>query len=290
MKRLVINVTSCLASFTFGVAAFLFLNRIEYPVANEQPRVNASVWCQTDPVVEPLTAIVAAPASSSNPEVVFGGGRLRIVPNEVQLKSERLRYKINVSYPQIIGSEDLHIRILNQRLKRLAAKQYEWPLSPSKSDLKYYREKWPEVFHSVDVDYEIRSATGSMLSIYFNAYSYGIGAAHSVQYSFVVNYDLSLRKELELSDIFNPRSKYLEFISLYCGNQLSRQSDFIFKEALAPRAENFDSWNVTPDGIRFNFDACRVFGCASGEQTVVIPFADLKQVLNRRAVTAFSKQ
>jgi len=52
----------------------------------------------------------------------------------------------------------------------------------------------------------------------------------------VVNYDLSLRKELELSDIFNLRSKYLESISLYCGNQLSRQSDFIFREALAPRA------------------------------------------------------
>jgi hypothetical protein len=163
-------------------------------------------------------------------------------------------------------------------------------LSPTKTDLQYYREKWPEVFNSVDVDYEIRSATDSLLSIYFNGYSYGIGATHSVQFSLVVNYDLSLRKELELSDIFNPRSKYLEFISLYCFNRLSKESDFIFEEALAPRAENFESWNLTADGIRFNFDACRVFSCARGEQTVVIPFADLKQVLNHRAVMAFSKQ
>jgi hypothetical protein len=291
MKRFVINVIGCLASFTFGVGAFVILNWIKHPVTNEQPQVNVSVRCQTDPLAEPPPSMmVAAPTASPNPEVFFDGGRLVIVPDEVQLKSERLRYKINVRYPQIVGSEDLHIRQLNQRLKQIATKQYEWPLSPSRSDLRYYRDKWPGVFNTVDIDYEIRSTSNTLLSIYFVGYSYGIGAANSVQYSFAMNYDLTLRKELELSEIFKPRSKYLEFISLYCVNRLSKQSDFIFEEALTPRAENFESWNLTSDGIRFNFDECRVFGCASGEQTVVIPFAELQQLLNRRAVTAFSKQ
>jgi hypothetical protein len=56
--------------------------------------------------------------------------------------------------------------------------------------------------------------------------------------------------------------------------------DFMFKEALAPIGENYDSWNVTRDGIRFNFDACKVFSCAEGKQEVEIPFAALKQWLN----------
>jgi hypothetical protein len=121
------------------------------------------------------------------------------------------------------------------------------------------------------------------LSIYFVGYSYGIGAAHSVQYSFVINYDLVLRKQLKLSDLFKPHSKYLEFISNYCMDELSRRSEFNFEEALRPMAENFESWNVTRHGIRFNFEACKVFGCSSGEQVVEIPFTALEQLLDRQA-------
>jgi hypothetical protein len=228
--------------------------------------------------------VISAPPATPNREVVFGGGRLRIVPDVVQLKSERLRYEIDVSYPQIVGSEDLHIRKLNQHIKELATEQYQWPLNPAKADLRYYREKWPEAFNSVDLDYEIRLATDSFLSIYFIGYSYGIGAAHSVQYSFVINYDLVLRKQLKLSDLFKRHSKYLEFISHYCIDELSKRLKFMFEEALTPMAEHFASWNITRDGIRFDFDACRVFGCAGGEQAVEIPFTALEQLLDWQAL------
>jgi peptidoglycan-N-acetylmuramic acid deacetylase PdaC-like protein len=168
----------------------------------------------------------------------------------VQLKSERLRYKIDVSYPQIVGTEDLHIRKLNQHIQGLVTEQYQRPLNPSKADLRYYREKWPDVFNSVDLDYEIRLAIDSLLSIYFTSYSYGIGAAHSVQYSFVMNYDLSSRKQLKLSDLFKRHSKYLEFISRYCIGKLSKGPDYVldsvFQESL-PLSKNFESWNITPD-------------------------------------------
>lgn len=197
-----------------------------------------------------------------------------------------------MSYPQIVGTEDLHIRKLNQHIKKLATEQHQWPLSPSKADLRYYREKWPDVFNSVDLDYEIRLATDFLLSIYFVSYSYGIGAAHSVQYSLVVNYHLVLRKPLKLSELFKRHSKYLAFISRYCMDELSKgpghAAEFMFKEALAPVAENFESWNITRDGIRFNFDACKVFSCAGGEQAVEIPFTALEQFLDRESAMNMS--
>ena len=284
MKRIVVYLTSILLTFTFGVAADSFWNWNKYPFKNQQPRVNVLERCPTNQTDSTALTVISAPPDTRNRDVVFGGGRLRIVPDEVQLKSERLRYEIDVSYPQIVGTEHLHIRKLNQHIKQLATEQYQWPLNTSKADLRYYREKWPEVFNSVDLDYEIRLATDSVLSIYFIGYSYGIGAAHSVQYSFVMNYDLGSGKELKLADLFKPRSKYLEFISRYCIHELSKGtdhgSDFIFTDALAPIAENYESWNVTGDGIRFNFDACKVFGCAKGEQKVEIPFAALKEILN----------
>ena len=279
MKHIAVKLTTGLLTFSCGVTIHSCL-KTNYKVENERQNVNVLTVFPAIKEQSTSTAI-SAPTATPNGEVVFGGGRLRIVHDEVHLKSERLRYEIDVSYPQIVGSEDLHIRKLNQRIKELATEQYNWLLNPTKADLRYYRKKWPGVFNSVDLDYEIVLATNSHLSIYFVNYSYGIGAAHSVQHSFVINYDLATRRELKLSKLFRCQSNYLEFISRYCTDELSKgpehASEFMFKEALAPVAENFESWNLTRDGIRFNFDACKVFSCAGGEQAVEIPFTTQKQ-------------
>lgn len=269
-----IKLASVVLTFIVGVAAALFLDGTKDAVKSNQP--------QPEQPRSDHTSVVAAPTASPVHEAVFGGGKLTIVPKHEERKSERLRYKIDVTYPQIAGSNSLHIRKLNQHIQRLVTDQYQWPLHPSKADLRYYREKWSDVFNSIDIDYDIRSANDSLLSIYFEGYSYGIGAAHSVQYSFSLNYDLTLRKELKLRDLFYRRSNYLELISHYCISELSKKPEGIFKDALTPKADNFESWNITREGISFNFDACKVFGCASGKQVVVIPFDVLTQLLNRR--------
>ncbi len=125
-------------------------------------------------------------------------------------------------------------------------------------------------------------ATDSFLSIFFVGYSYGVGAAHAVQESKSVNFDLTSGQELKLSDIFKRGSKHLEFVSEYCIEELSRSLNqpFVSKNALAPVAKNFDIWHITSSGITFHFDACKVFACTEGDQAVEIPFSDLKPLLN----------
>jgi hypothetical protein len=182
-----------------------------------------------------------------------------------------------VTYPEIAGSNASHIRRLNKRIEQLVTTQYQLPLNPSKADLRYYESHWPEVFNSVYLDYEITLANDKVLSIYFNGDSYSIGAAHSAWHSFVLNYDLTLRRELKLSDLFKPRSKYLEFIAEYCATRLSARSSSSVE--LNPSPASFESWNITNDRIRFNFDACSVMACAGGSQSIEIPFADLKEFL-----------
>src|SRR5882724_7456612 len=132
MKRIAVCLASILLTFTLGVVAASFWNWNKYPVKNEQPRVNVLERSATNQTDSTASTVISAPPAKPNREVVFGGGRLRMVPDEVQLKSERLRYEIGVSYPQIVDSEDLHIRKLNQHIKDLATKQYQWPLNPSK--------------------------------------------------------------------------------------------------------------------------------------------------------------
>jgi len=91
------------------------------------------------------------------------------------MENQRRRYKIYVVYPHIEGSKSVGILKLNRRIKDLMTKQYQWPLiPPTKEDLRHY-EKWPGVFNSVDLTYDVVLATDQLLSIYFEGYSYGIG-------------------------------------------------------------------------------------------------------------------
>jgi hypothetical protein len=57
-------------------------------------------------------------------------------------------------------------------------------------------------------------------------------------------------------------------------------SDPTFKDELAPKRKNYESWNITKEGLRFNFDACKIDGCAAGKEEVLIGFGALKEMLN----------
>jgi hypothetical protein len=194
MRRLHINLTVALMTFATAIAADSFLNFIK------------SIAVAQEAVVKPSEADENAstypPEEQSDDSRVFDNGRFMIVSEEVHLKSKRLRYDIDVRYPQIMGTSDSQVRDLNRRIKSLVKAEYEWPRNPSKEELRNYLENWPEVFNSVDLDYEILAAHDSTVSIYLNEHSYGIGAAHSVQTSHAINYDLNLRRALQLSDIF----------------------------------------------------------------------------------------
>jgi hypothetical protein len=277
MKRVPFNVAISALMFSCGVVVSLLF------VTPQQPNENSPSPVQPVPVTQPEPPGVTPEADA---EVVFGGGRLRLVADEAKLKSERLHYDIDVRYPQILGSKEPHIQRLNQHFKEFATGEYEHLLHPTREQLQFYEAGHPEAFNTIDLDYEVVSANDSILSLYFMTYSYGIGAAHAVHQSFTINYDLVSGKELKLADLFKPRAKHLQFISRFCEKQLAGQENLsLLPEGLTPVAENFDSWNLTATGIRFNFDACQVFGCSAMEKSVEIPFSDLKSMLSARALS-----
>ena len=267
MKRIAINISISLLTFACGFLVAAIWNQGD-AIKTEQAKV-------TESFATPVSTNFPEPTETPEREIVFGQDRLRIVDEEVRLKSERLQYEIDVTFPQVVGSKKRHIRRLNQRIRQLATQHYQWMLNPSKEDLQHYRKVHPEVFNSLDVDYELDLATDSVLSIHFNAYEYCIGAAHGSQFSFVINYDLASGKELKLARLFEPGSKYLEFISRYCSNALSLDPDRAIEFTKDP-----ESWNITPTGLRFTFDHCKFFACSEGSKEVEIPFATMKEILN----------
>ena len=281
MRATVLNVVTSILAFIAGITAAV--SWMSGPIQNPAP---PTPNVQVLPAATPTPPVATPVETPSKPihEAVFAKGRLRVKPENTQLTSERLRYEINVTYPQIAGSNEPYIQRLNQRIKQLVTKEYQWQLHPTRADFR----RWafaPEANNLTDLDYGITLANDTLLSITFFGSSYGIGAAHGVQFSFTVNYDLINHRELQLSDIFKPQKNYLKFLAAYCRDDLTKSGFSLFEDAPKPIADSFKSWYFTNDGITINFDSCSVTGCSGGPAYVDISYDTLTPWLRNRFLT-----
>jgi uncharacterized protein DUF3298 len=187
-------------------------------------------------------------------------------------------YKITAQTPQLTGSTDPRVQVLNQRLSGLVAKEVDtWrqsfqqsPVTPNSNG------------SSLDVKYMLVSQTGDLWSFKFDFDFYSDGAAHPGLNSITLNYDLEHGKELTLGDLFLPNSNYLEAIAMYCTNELSKQpfADPVFLEGTKPTPDNYRNWNIASDGLLITFDEYQVAPYAAGPQKVVVPYSALSSVIN----------
>lgn len=109
----------------------------------------------------------------------------------------------------------------------------------------------------------------------FKVYYYAAGAAHPGHYSYAINYDLRQGRLIELGDLFKPDAAYLAAISATCIADLKERGVLAWEDGALPKAENYKTWNITPDGLQITFDEYQVTAYAMGPQTVIIPYAKL---------------
>jgi len=146
----------------------------------------------------------------------------------------------------------------------------------------------PSSGSDLTVEYEIALAQDDLISIEFNVSEYYQGAAHPNSYSEVINYDLKNGRQLKLSDLFKPGSKYLQTLSSYAIADLKKQSkakgdalvDADIQSGAGPKPENYDKWTITKNGVGIDFGAYQVGPYAAGPWSVVVPYANLKDLIN----------
>ena len=100
---------------------------------------------------------------------------------------------------------------------------------------------------------------------------------------------------LKLSDLFQPNSNYLKLLSGYCFTTLQKElgegiDGKWLGDGAGPKADNYKSWNVTPDGLQITFDAYQVAAYALGPQEVIVPYSALKAIIKPDGpLAAFAK-
>ncbi len=225
-------------------------------------------------------------AFSVHEEPITFTGDVDLVAKQIKESNKKLMYEIDARYPQLSGGSNPNFEKFNQVVRAPVTKEvagFKKAMAPEEGE-----EPPPEgsMGSDLNVSYKVALAQDDLISIEFSIGSYYQGAAHPNTVSEVVNYDLKNGKQLKLADLFKPGAKFLQAIANYCIADLKKQAkdkgllDDEIEKGAAPNAKNYQSWTITRKGLGINFDAYQVGPYAAGPQYVVVPYTNLKDLIN----------
>lgn len=190
------------------------------------------------------------------------------------------KYIITGQIPRLAGSEDERVTDFNNKVEKLMQEEIQYF---RKNVLAHMPSTPITAGSSFDAQYTIVYQNSGLWALKFIFSGYTDGAAHPFHYSLTLNYDLEHGRKLSLEDLFVGESGYLTTISSFCIAELSRRNIGFyggFEQGAEPVEENYRNWNLTHDGILITFDEYQVAPYAAGPQTVVVPYSELKSLIN----------
>lgn len=209
------------------------------------------------------------------------------------LKARRL--ELTAEYPELTGGANVagFNQIVKARVARELADFRKQVMSTSAADLKMLPK---DMSNYMEIGYNVEYADNDLISVSFLESTF-TGGAHPNSNYFTITYDLKQGRELKLSELFKPGAKYLAAISAYAIHDLQSRKDSdsnenmglaqdIFADGAKPTAENYARWNLTKKGLMFTFDPYQVAAYAYGPQTVIVPYAQLKEIAKADGVLA----
>lgn len=188
-------------------------------------------------------------------------------------------FTITSQTPQLTGSDDPRVQAFNQRLNEIIQKEMK---SFSDEFLLYSAKTLPNG-SSLEGTYTRTAQYDDIWSFKLHFLYYYDNASHPGLYNIPINYDLEQGKELVLGNLFLPKSNYLEAISNYCVAELNKRdtTDDSIYGATYPIPYNYnDNCNITPEGLMITFNQTEVAPREAGSQTVIVPYSELKTVID----------
>jgi hypothetical protein len=225
-------------------------------------------------------------AFSVHEEPIAFTGDVEIVSKQIKETNKKLMYEIAVQYPQLTGGSNPNFEKFNKAARASVTRKVTEFLKSVQPD--EGEEPRPEgsMGSDLSVGYTVALAQDDLMSVKFDVGSYFQGAAHPNSYSEVLNFDLKNGRQLKLSDLFKPGSKYLQAIATYCIADLKKQAkdkgllDEEIEKGAAASGDNYDSWTITRRGLAIHFDAYQVGPYAAGPQFVLMPYAAVKDLIS----------
>lgn len=215
-------------------------------------------------------------------------GVIITTPQKITDASASIKYKIDVSYPSFSGLTDV---TAEKAVNDAIVKQMQDGVTSFKQEVGTTEQglvNAPEVFataiNEYYVTYTIARADDKIISVQFEIMDYQAGMDHPNNYNAVFNYDVTTKRMLTATDVFQANSDYLNILSSQSKTQLATRfkdnpyaGDFI-TTGTAPDTKNFSLFTLGTGTLNIIFDPYQVAPYYAGTQTVAIPYAALKSV------------
>jgi len=226
--------------------------------------------------------------------IEFSNGA-EIIAKHIKESNKKLKYDVDVLYPQLTGGTDPNLEKFNQAARALVTRKVadfkkEMMPAPGEGEPADEAPEPDETSNSdINVTYTVELAKDDLIAIEFAVSSYSAGAAHPNSHTEVLNFDLKNGRPLKLADLFSPGAKYVQALSSYCIQELQKKTkeqgdysmsdDDWIKKGAAPELANYQNWTITRKGIGITFDPYQVGPYAAGPQHVDVPYANLKDIV-----------
>jgi hypothetical protein len=228
-------------------------------------------------------------AFSVHEEPIAFTGDVDLVSKQIKENNKKLNYTIDAQYPQLTGGNNPNLEKFNQAARAAITRKvagFKKDTAPEENENTEETRPADSMGSDLTISYTVALAQDDLVSIDFKIGSYFQGAAHPNSYSDTLNFDLKNGKVLKLADLFKPGTKYLQAIANYCIADLKKQSSEKglmaeeIEKGAAAKADNYLGWTITKRGLGIGFDPYQVGPYAAGPQFVLVPYSDLKDLIN----------
>ncbi len=242
-----------------------------------------TVETPTAPVVPPTETPVAvetpvAPPPTQAPTAAVTQG-LKLNPEVTTEESQADRFKLEVSVPRLEGAPEAITQGFNAAVEEFVTETLA-SFKTMARDSATNDLIPPELVSYLIGGYQVEGVINGVLSVRFTTEQYAAGAAHPSHATYVLNYELATGKLLPLAALFRSDADYLKAISEYCVAELKQRDALLFEDGAEPKTENYAIWNLQQNGLLITFDEYQVAPYAAGPQTVLVPYALLRDVLD----------
>ncbi len=159
----------------------------------------------------------------------------------------------------------------------------------------------------LNYDYDVSFLNDDLASIFIRRFHDAsmAGAAHPNHDSYTFNFNLSPSYPLTLANIFDERTKYLDFLSTFAFQDLSAQlslpeealddmteAEFNnhncavnerIREGTTPESTNFRNFRLTKSSLIFIFDEFQVAEYVAGAREVEIPYGAMQEFISPKS-------
>lgn len=242
-----------------------------------------SVRSETTAKPRPTTTHVTKPATTEAPATTVTPLRPEFHTESLTGRDAQLGYEYQVDYPQLAGLADPKVQdSVNAVLKAVGTDQVkEFVDALTKDPVSTIAGDQPS---TLDVNPDTSLLSPDLASIVFDVSMYSSGAAHPAGFILTHTFDLHTGKELQLGDLFLPGSKFLDEIAAISradlADQLGGPLDDVGIQGSAPDLQNYQSWLLSPTGLRIIFGEYQVGPYAIGTPSIDIPWAKLQDVVD----------